>query len=107
LRRLLRDVEDRYVSAFDGLGPGALQDFKRMIDCVDAFFDFLASRTDFRVKLMDYGKIRSDVFEFCRFYAKFLGNMLMERLKHKIYEVLDQAVSWWGEQEVFDAMEGW
>jgi len=31
----------------------------------------------------------------------------MERLRAEIYEVLDQAVSWWGEQEVFDAMEGW
>jgi len=34
-------------------------------------------RGDFRVKLDDYAKIRDDVFEFCRFYAKFLGNPLM------------------------------
>jgi len=24
----------------------------------------------------------------------------MERLKHKVYELLDQAVNWWGRQEV-------
>ena len=59
LRRLLRDIEDRYGGAFEELGPGALQDFKHMIDCVDAFLDLLADpRADFRVKLMDYGKLR-------------------------------------------------
>jgi len=61
-----------------------------MIDCVDAFLDLLADpRTDFRVKLIDYAKVRDDVFEFCRYYAKWLGNSLMERLKHEIYEVLE------------------
>ena len=95
LRRLLRDIEGRYSGAFEELGPDALQHFKHMIDCVDAFLDLLAdSRTGFRVKLMDYGKVREDVFEFCRYYASWLGNPLMERLKHEIYEVLDQAVSW-------------
>ena len=33
-------------------------------------------------------------FEFCRYYAKRLGNSLMERLKHEVYEVLEQAVNW-------------
>jgi len=100
---LLRDVEDRYGGAFAELGPGALQDFKCMINCVNAFFNLLADpKTDFRVKLTSYDKLRDDVFEFCRFYAKFLGNPLMERLRHEIYEVLDQAVSWWGEQDVLD-----
>ena len=104
-RRLLRDVEARYSGAFDELGPGALQDFKRMIDCVDAFFDLLADpRTDFRVKLMDYARVRGDVFEFCRFYARWLGSPLMERLKAEIYELLDQAVSWWGEQDILDVL---
>ena len=104
-RRLLRDIEDLYSGAFDELGPGALQDFKYLIDCVDAFLDLLADpKTDFRVKLMDYGKLRIDVFEFCRFYAKWLGSPLMERLKHEIYKVLDQAVSWWGRREVYDGM---
>ena len=103
LRRLLRDVEDWYGGAFAELGPGALQDFKRLIDCVDGFLDLLADpRTDFRVKLMSYGKLRMDVFEFCRFYARWLGNPLMERLRAEVYEVLDQAVSWWGEQEIYD-----
>jgi len=107
LRRLLRDIEDRYGGAFEELGPGALKDFKHLIDCVDAFLDLLADpRTDFRVKLMDYAKVREDVFEFCRFYASWLGSPLMERLRHEIYELLEEAVSWWGRQEVFDTMEG-
>jgi len=56
-RRLLRDVEDRYSGAFDELGPGALQDFEHLMDCVDAFLDLLADpKTDFRVKLTRYGK---------------------------------------------------
>ena len=96
------------IDAFAELGPGALQRFKHMMGCVDGFLDFLAGpETYFRVKLIDYAKVKDDVFEFCRFYAKFLGNMLMERLRAEIYEVLDQAVSLWGEQGVFDAMEGW
>jgi len=106
-RRLLKDIEDRYGDAFAEAGPGALSDFKRLIDCVDAFLDLLNdSETDFRVKLMDYAKIRSDVFEFCRYYAKWLGNPLMERLKAEIYEVLEEAIDWRGRQDVFDAMEG-
>jgi len=104
-RRLLRDIEDRYSGAFDGLGPRALQDFKHMIDCVDEFLDLLADpRTDFRVKLMCYGELRMDVFEFRRYYARWLGSPLMERLKHEVYELLEEAVSWWGEQDVLDIM---
>jgi len=77
-----------------------------MIDDLEAFLDTLADLgIDFRVNLMDYAKIRGDVSEFCQFYAKWLGSSLMERLKHEVYEVLDQAVSWWGEQEIFDIME--
>ena len=105
LRRLLKDIEQRYSGAFEELGPGALQDFKHLIDCVDAFLDLLADpKTDFRVKLMCYGKLRMDVLEFCRYYASWLGNPLMERLKHEIYELLEQAISWWGEQYVLDIM---
>jgi len=108
IRALLMDIEQRYSGAFDELGPGAIQDFKHLIDCVDAFLDLLADpRTDFRVKLMCYGRLRMDVFEFCRFYAKWLGSPLMERLKAEIYELLEEAVSWWERQEVFDAIEGW
>ena len=52
LKRLLRNVERRYSGAFDELGPGAVQDFKHLIDCVDGFLDLFADpRTDFRVKL--------------------------------------------------------
>ena len=107
LRRLLRDIEDRYGGAFEELGPGALQDFKHLIDCVDAFLDLLADpRTDFRVKLMDYAKVRMDVFEFCRFYAEWLGSPLMERLRAEIYELLEEAVSWWGGQDILDSTMG-
>jgi len=48
-------------------------------------------------------KLRDDFFEFCRFYARWLGSPLMERLKAEIYELLDEAISWWGEQDVLDA----
>ena len=105
-RRLLRDVEDRYSGAFDELGPGTIQDFKHLMDCVDALLDLLADpRTDFRVKLMDCAKVRMDVLEFCRFYARWLDNPLMERLRHEIYELLEGAVGWWGEQDTLNAME--
>jgi len=105
IRALLMNIEDRYSGAFDELGPRPIQDFKHMIDCVNAFLDLLAdSRTDFRVKLMDYGKLRMDVLELCRYYASWLGNPLMERLKHEIYELLEEAVSWWGEQDVLDSI---
>jgi len=97
-RRLLKDIEDRYGDAFAEAGPGALSDFKRLIDCVDAFLDLLNDpETGFRVKLMDYAKIRSDVFEFCRFYSRWLGNPLTERFKHEIYEILEQALRWVGD----------
>ena len=106
-RRLLKDIEQRYSDAFAEVGPGALSGFKHLIDCVDGFLDLLADpKTDFRVKLMDYGKIRTDVAEFCWFYTRWLGSPLMERLKHEVYELLEQAVSWWGRQEVYDEMEG-
>ena len=91
--------------AFDELGPGAVQHFKHMIDCIDAFLDLLAdSKTDFWAKLMCYGRLRVDVLEFCRFYAKWLGSPLMEGLKHEICELLEEAISWWGEREVYDGM---
>jgi len=105
LRRLLKDIEDRYSGAFEELGTVALQDFKHLIDYIDAFLDLLADpRTDFRVKLMDYARVRMDVLEFCRYYASWLGNPLMERLKHEIYGLLEEAVGWWGEQDVLDIM---
>ena len=106
LRRMLRDIEGRYSGVFDELGPGAAQDFKHLIDCVDGFLDLLADpRTDFRVKLADYARVRDYVFEFCRFYAGWLGNPLMERLRAEIYELLEEAMEWWGWQEVYDEME--
>ena len=46
IRALLMDIECRYSGAFDELGPGALQDLKHMIDCVDAFLDLLAESED-------------------------------------------------------------
>lgn len=106
-RRLQRDIEQRYGNEFAELGPGALQDFKHMIDCVDAFLDLLADpKTDFRVKLMDYGKLGMDVFELRRFYARWLGSPLMERLMHEVYELLEVAIDWWGEQEIYNEVKG-
>ena len=106
-RRLLRNVEQRYSDVFAEIGPGALQHFKHMIDCVDAFLDVLAdSETGFRVKLMDYAKIKSDVFGFCRFYARWLGNPLMRRLEAEIYGILEEAMDWWGRQHLIGDMEG-
>ena len=78
------------------------------MDCVDALLDLLAdSRTDFGVKLMDYAKVGEGVFEFCRFYARWLGNPLMEGLT---YERM-RSMSCWrrpcaggGGQEVYDGM---
>jgi len=101
----LKDIEGRYYAAFAELGPGAANDFKHLIDCVQAFLDLLNDpETDFRVKLMDYGKVKSDVFEFCRYYTRRLGNPLMERLKAEIYEILEEVIDWWGRQEVFNIM---
>jgi len=28
----------------------------------------------------------------------------MERLRHEIYELLDEAISWWGRADVLDIM---
>jgi len=106
-RKLLGDIEQRYSEAFAELGPGGLSDFKHLIDCVDGFLDLLGDlKTDFRVKLTDYAKIRMDVAEFCRYYVRWLGRPLMERLKHEVYELLEEAIDWWGRQEVFGAMKG-
>jgi len=105
-RRLLKDIEERYSDAFADLGPGALSHFKHLVDCIDGFLDLLADpKTDFRVKLMDYVKVKADVAEFCRYYARWLGDPLAERLKHEINQALEEAVDWWGQQELYDIME--
>lgn len=106
-RRLLKDIEDRYRGAFADLGPGAPSRFKHLVDCVDGFLDLLADpKTDFRVKLMDYAKVRVDVAEFCRYYARRLGTPLTERLKQEIVQILEEALGWWGRQGVYNEMEG-
>jgi len=98
-RRMLKDIEERYSNVFAEVGPGSLGDFKHLVDCINGFLDLLADpKTDFRVKLMDYGKVKNVVFEFCRYYARLLGNLLMERLKHEIYKLLELA-------EVYDELE--
>ena len=100
---MLKDIEVRYGSAFAELDPGA---FKSLIDYIDFFLDLLADpRADFRVKLANYAKVGDDVFEFCRFYERWLGNPLIERLKHEVYELLEQAISWCGWQDLYDVME--
>ena len=107
LHRLLRDVEERYSDAFAELGPGALTDLKRCIDSVETFLGLLFDgETRATVKMAAYAKIRGDVSEFCRYYARWLGRLLMERLKHEIYEVLEEAMDWWGRQNLIGDMEG-
>lgn len=106
LHRLLRDVEERYSDAFAELGPGALADLKRCIESVKAFLDLLwDDETGFGAKLINYAKISSGVFEFCRYHTRWLENPLMERLNAEISEVLEQAVSWWERQENYNATE--
>ena len=98
-RKWLKDVEQRYSDAFAEVGSGALADLKKLVDGVDAFLDLLADeRVDFRVKLVDYAKLRDDVFEFCRFYARFLGASLAERLRAEIYQILEDTITWWFQQ---------
>jgi len=41
VRRLLKEIEERYSDAFAEIGPGALQRFKHLIDEVEAFLDLL------------------------------------------------------------------
>jgi len=91
---LLKDIQERYYGAFADLGPGDLQQFKELIEEVEGFLDRLNdATTDFRLKLDDYGKVRADVAEFCRYYAKWLGIPLMERLKHEMNQVIEEAVT--------------
>ncbi|HDD56535.1 MAG TPA: hypothetical protein ENG18_00765 [Nitrososphaeria archaeon] len=61
--RLLDDVPEKYSDTFAELRPG---------------------------RLMDYAKVRTDTFGFCRYYAKWLGSPLVGRLKAEIYEVLEE-----------------
>ena len=106
-RSLLKDVGENCSDAFAELGPGALTDLKRHVYSVEAFLDLLFDDgTKPIVKMAAYAKIRGDVSEFCKYYARWLGRWLMERLKHEIYEVLEEAIDWWGRQETYDAMEG-
>jgi len=88
--------------------PGrALKHFKHLTDRVDGFLDLMADLgTNFKVKLRDYVKVRDDVFEFCQFYAKWLDNPLMKRLKADMYEVLEQAVSRWGDKRSMTKWRG-
>jgi len=105
-RQLLKDAEERYLGAFEDVGSGAVQDFKHLIGCIDGFFDVLIdSKIPPQVKLMDYAKVGADVAEFCRYYERWLGTPLTERLKHEINEILEQALDWWGKQEIYDVME--
>ena len=97
LHRLLKDIENRYSDAFAELGPGALTNLKRSVDSVETFLGLLFDgETRATVKMAAYAKIRGDVSEFCRYYARWLRRPLMERLKHEIYEVLEEAMDWWG-----------
>ncbi|MEM4498282.1 MAG: hypothetical protein QW692_05600 [Nitrososphaerota archaeon] len=52
-------------------------------------------------------KVRNDVFEFCRFYSKWLGSPLMERLKNEVHQLMEEVVSWWAQQDIMNNVEGW
>ena len=71
--RLLNDVKERYLDVFAELRPGVL---------------------------IDYAKVRMDIFKFCECYARWLGRPLMERLKAEIYGILEEAIDWWGRHHV-------
>jgi len=93
-RSLLKDVEERYSDAFAELWPGALIDLKMCVHSVEAFLGLLFDgETRLIVKMAAYSKAGGDVSKFCGYYARWLGRPLMERLKHEIYGVLEQAVS--------------
>ena len=105
--RLLDDAEERYSSMFQELGPDALGDLKRRILSLKIFISLLLDpEMDSSYKLKQYNKVKMGVFEFCGYYARWLGRPLMERLKSEIYEILEEAIDWWGQQEVCDEMEG-
>jgi len=62
--KLLNDVKERYLDVFAELRPGVLMDLKMYVDSVKAFLDLsLDGGMDFRVKLMDYAKVRTDAME--------------------------------------------
>jgi len=89
-RSLLKDVEESYSNAFAELGPSALANLKRRIDSMKAFLGLsLDEGMDFRVKLIDYAKVRTDVFKFCRCYARRLAGPIMEKLKAETYEIVE------------------
>ncbi|MEM1817988.1 MAG: hypothetical protein QXI18_02935 [Nitrososphaerota archaeon] len=35
-----------------------------------------------------------------------LGSPLAERLKHEVYQLMEEAISWWAQQDIMSA-EGW
>lgn len=96
LHRSLRDVEERYFSVFQEFGADAATDFKRYILSLKVFISLLYGNPvmDSNYKLKRYNKIKSDVSEFCGYYARWLGGPLMERLKAEICEILEEAVDW-------------
>jgi len=91
--KLLRDIEQRCGDAFSELGPGCLADFWHMVDCIDAFLDLLDDpKTKLEVTYSFTLKTSSDVFEFCRYYAGWLGHPLAKRLEAEINELLEAAI---------------
>jgi len=95
------------LDAFAELGPGALTGLKRCVDSVEAFLGLLFDGEARPIIKMDaYAEIKDDVSEFCRFYARWLGNPLVRRLEAEIYEVLEEAIDWWGRQHLIGDTEG-
>jgi len=107
IRRLLREIEERYSDAFAEIGPSALRHFRHLIDEVEAFLDMLEDPKVMRwTKLINYAKTRDDIAEFCWFYMRWLGSPLAERLKAEIYQLLEEALRWWRGQTACGGMEG-
>ena len=97
LHRLLKDIENRYSDAFAELGAGVLRGLKRCVDSIEAFLGLLFNgETRATVKMATYAKAKSDILSFCGYYARWLGLPLMELFKYEIYEIIEEAIHWWG-----------
>jgi len=61
-------------------------------------------RTSFLVKLIDYAKVGDDTAEPCRFYARWLGSPLEERLRAEMRQLLEEVIMWCGRRMIYDEM---
>ena len=93
LRREVRRVEEEFKDAFAELGPGAVVDLKRAVDCVLAFLELVDDPgVGYTVKLADAGKTVEDLDAFRRFYADKVGKPA-ELVYRRLREIVDSALS--------------